>query len=586
MNIKKKISFAGLLMILAFILYHCANPVSPTGGPKDVTAPGVVSSSPANNSVYFDKSRITITFDEFVKLKNPNQQVLISPPLDKKPEYRLRGKSLIIDLQEELMPNTTYTIFFGNAIVDITEENPLDNFLYAFSTGDHIDTLAIGGEVVNAFDLKPREGLFVMLFPPFADTVPDDSIPMLTRPLYVAKTDVNGQFQLRNLRDETYQLFALNDVNNNYLFDQPNEEIAFLDSLIRPEVLEPPKPDTAHHHSDTLHTHADSLVHDTLFLQEVYDRYYQMFMFQQVDSTQRLLGVDAFWPPKFRINYQFPAEMPGFEVVGMAPDTNWKIEQLNKRRDSLTVWVKNMSLDTLDVAIVDADTVLDTVQVVFQKPNETGRSRKEEEEEPVGRISIRTNSRGTTMDLGKPFRLIMGNPLTSWDFSTSQFIAAEDTMTGAPFRPADSIGLVFDLDYALEEGTRYEFIFPDSVFFSIYELTNDSLQAEFTTAEIRDYGNLILNLETGEYPYVVQLLDEKEKVLRETYITESKKLEWEFIAPGTYLVKAIQDKWRNRRWDTGIYTEKRQPENVYYFPAEIQVRANWDIEESWALPGF
>lgn len=585
MNIKKKISFAGAFIILAFLMYHCANPVSPTGGAKDFTAPGVVSSSPANNSIFFDKSRITITFDEFVKLKNPNQQVLISPPLNKKPEYRLRGKSLIIDLQEELMPNTTYTIFFGNAIVDITEENPLANYLYAFSTGDHIDTLAIGGEVVNAFDLKPREGLFVMLFPPSVDTVPDDSIPMLTRPMYVAKTDVNGQFQLRNLRDESYQLFALNDVNNNYLFDQPNEEIAFLDSLIRPEVLELPKQDTARY-SDTLHAHADSLVHDTLFLQEMYDRYYQLFMFQQVDSTQRLLGVDAFWPPKFRINYQFPAEMPGFEVVGDTPDSGWKIEQLNKRRDSLTVWIKDVSLDTLNIAVADADTILDTVLVAFQKPKETARSHKDEDEESVKRISIRTNTRGTTMDLGKPFRLIMGNPLRSWDFSTSQFIAAEDTMTGAPFRPADSIGLVFELDHELKEGTVYEFIFPDSVFFSIYDLTNDSLQAEFTTAEIRDYGNLILNLETGDYPYVVQLLDEKEKVLRETYITESKKLEWEFIAPGAYLVKAIQDKWRNRRWDAGIYIEKRQPENVYYFPAEIQVRANWDIEESWTLPGF
>lgn len=511
--------------------------------------------------------------------------MLISPPLNKKPEYRLRGKTLIIDLQEELQPNTTYTIFFGNAIVDITEENPLANYLYAFSTGDHIDTLAIGGEVVNAFDLKPREDLFVMLFPPSVDTVPDDSIPMLTRPLYVAKTDVNGQFQLRNLRDETYRLFALNDVNNNYLFDQPNEEIAFLDSLIRPEVLEPPKPDTAHH-SDTLHTHADSLVPDTLFVQEMYDSYYQMFMFQQVDSSQRLLGVDVSWPPKFMINYQFPAKKPGFEVVGGVPDTNWKIGQLNKRRDSLTVWVKDMSLDTLEIAVADADTIFDTVLVAFQKPEETRRSRKGRDEEVVKRISIRTNTSGTTMNLGRPFRLIMGNPLMSWDFSTTQFIAGQDTMMGAPFRQTDSIGLIFELDHALEEGTRYGFVFPDSVFFSIYGLTNDSLQAEFTTAEVRDYGNLILNLEMSGFPYVVQLLNEKEKLLREAYITESQKLVWEFIPPGTYLVKAVQDKWRNRRWDTGIYTEKRQPENVYYFPAEIQVRANWDIEESWTLPGF
>ncbi len=581
---KKQLTSAAAFMLLAFLLYHCANPVSPTGGPQDVKAPGVVSSSPENYALQFDKSRISITFDEFVKLKNPNQQVLISPPLEENPEYKLRGKTLIIDLQEELMTNTTYTIFFGNAIVDLTEENPLTNYLYAFSTGDYIDTLAIGGEVVNAFNLQPREDLFVMLFPPSVDTVPDDSIPMLTRPLYVAKTDINGQFQLRNLRDLPYQLFALNDVDNNYLFNQPNEEIAFLDSLIRPEIIEKPEPDTLPE-SDSLFAAADSIPADSAVVQRMYDKYYQLFMFQQVDSTQRLLEEDVFWPPKFRLNYAFPADDPKFTVINQDPGSDWKIEQLNRHRDSLTVWIKDMSLDSLEISVADGDTILDTLMIAFGRLKEQdSRPKGRKDEQTVKRINIRTNASGSKIELGKPFRLIMGNPLQSWDFTTTRFIAGEDTMTGAPFMPYDSIGLIFELDYELEEATNYEFLFPDSSFYSIYDLTNDSLEAAFTTGEIRAYGKLILKLEPGEHPYIIQLLNEKERILQEHYITEAQTLELDFLKPGMYLLKAIQDKWRNRSWDTGIYTEKRQPENVFYFPAEIQVRANWDIEETWALP--
>lgn len=588
MKTKRNFLTGTLIILIAFLVYHCANPVSPTGGPRDVTAPGVVSSTPENNSIHFDKSRITINFDEFVELDNPNQQVLISPPLREKPEYKLRGKSLIIDLNEELLPNTTYTIFFGNAIVDITEGNALANYLYAFSTGDYIDTLAIGGEVVNAFNLKPREEVFVMLFPKSNDTVPVDSIPMLTRPLYVAKTDVNGQFQLRNLQNREYTLFALSDVNSNYMFDLPNEEIAFIDSLVSPEILEPPRPDTAMINDSTL-LHEDSTHVDTVIVQEMYDRYYQMFMFQQFDTIQRLLDNQVFWPPKFSLNFAFPTIEPTYTVLNQDPGDDWAIERLNKDRDTLDVWLKDVMLDSLELRIADGDSILDTLMISFTKEKEDiemrhARKNRDNEEQKVQRITLRTNAKGSRMELGRPFRLIAGNPLQSWDFSTTMFIAGEDTTTGAPFIPADSIGMVFELDYPLEEDTRYEFVIPDSSLYNIYQLTNDSLQAVFTTAEIRDYGNLVMDIEVNEYPYIIHLLNLNDKIIKTKYISESQVVEFEYLAPGGYLVKAIQDKWPNKKWDTGIYTEKRQPEKVFYFPAELQVRANWDIQETWALP--
>ena len=512
--------------------------------------------------------------------------MLISPPFASKPEYRLRGKTLIIDIEEELHPNTTYTIFFGNAIVDLAEENPLINYLYAFSTGDHVDSLAIGGEVVNAFDLKHRENIFVMLFPENIDTIPQDSIPMLSRPLYVAKTDVNGQFQLRNLRNESFRLFALNDVDGNYLFNQPNEEIAFLDSLISPEVLKIPVADTSQlNDSTTLAT--DSTRYDSLVVQNMYDKFYSLFMFQQVDSTQRLLNTEVFYPPKFRITFQFAAEDPKFTVVNQDPGDDWKIEQLSKGKDTLTVWVTDMALDSLQLAIADGDTIYDTVMVSFSKAKrvldiKTGKKKKKDE--TVERLKIKTNTKGRILDPGKHLRLIMENPLESWDFSTTTFIAGDDTITGAPFKVVDSVATIFELDYEMIEASNYGFIFPDSVFFGIYGLTNDSLQASFSTGEIKNYGNFILNVEPGNFNYIIKLMDQKETPLMEFYITEWQSLKIENLKPGTYLIKAIQDKWINKRWDTGVYIDKKQPENVFYFPAEIQIRANWDVEESWILP--
>jgi hypothetical protein len=246
-----------------------------------------------------------------------------------------------------------------------------------------------------------------------------------------------------------------------------------------------------------------------------------------------------------------------------------------------------MNLDSLQIAVADGDSIYDTVMIAFGSERakyEKRRGRKKKDEEIVERMQIKTNARSRTIDLGKPFQLIMENPLEQWDFSTTTFIAGEDTMMGAPFVLADSIATRFALDYELTEATSYEFIFPDSVFYTIYGLTNDSLHAKLTTAEIRDYGVLFLDVEIGELPYVIQIMDAKERVLDTFYLRESQKLTLEYLKPGKYLLKAFQDKWPNKRWDTGIYIETRQPEKVFYFRGEIEIRANWDMEEQWVLP--
>jgi len=585
--LKSFIKFQNILflLILLGLIWQCANPVSPTGGLQDIAPPIVLGSEPSNFSLGFDKKKITLTFDEYVTLKNPNQQIIISPPLAENPEYKLRGKSLIIDLQAPLEPNTTYSFFFGNAIVDLAESNPLANYLYVLSTGDHIDSLAIGGEVISAFNLQPQEEVFVMLYPTTNDTVPLDSLPYYVRPLYVAKTGTNGMFQLRYLRDEAYKIFAIRDVNNNYLFDQPNEEIAFLDSLLWPEAITPPQTDTIAIDS-LLATVIDK---DSLYVKQAYSQYYHLMMFQEIDSTQRLLDEVIELPAKFLLPFKFPTKDPKYEVVSQEVPEDWKIEEINKTRDSIMVWVKDLELDSLHLKIADGDSVLDTILIEFkEKTLGKGRKRNKDKEDKTvpDRLRLKGNAKARTMNLGKPYRITFENPIKDYDFSQVQFVAGEDTITGAPFMPEDSLQRIFYLDYELQEKTNYSFIIPDSSIFDIYGLTTDSVRLTFKTKEYRAYGNLLIDvtLETDDYPYIIQLMNAKEVVIRSKYIESSEQLSFELLTPGKFLVKAIQDTRPNQQWDTGEYMAKKQPESVFYFPAEIEVRANWDISESWSLP--
>jgi len=579
------------IIVLSSIMYFwgCANPVSPTGGPLDETPPQVVISVPPNYSTFFSRKRITLTFDEFVKLKNPNQQVLISPPFKNRPTYKLRGKTLIIDFDEDLYPNTTYSIFFGNAIVDLTEENPLSDYQFVFSTGAYIDSLELRGEVVDAFNLKPRENVFAMLFQMASDTVTQDSIPMLLLPIHVTKTDKEGKFRIQNLPDKEFILFALDDMNNNYRYDQPGEEIAFVDNLVRPEVQIPVRVNDTIANSDSLQIKINGFYQDSIRLKEQTLSFFKMFMFRQVDSTQRRIALQAFYPPSFQLVYRMPLINPRIFLLNDSLIDDWKIMQPGVIGDTLMVWLNETSTDTLRITVWDDTTPLDTLMVAFTRAREqferSSRPRRGAQEK-VSRLEVKNNLRGRTLDPGRNFRLFFNEPLVSYNFNNVFFVAGKDTMNGAPLVPANVSNTVFKLDYTMEEDTWYEFIFPDSILFNIHNITNDSLKVSFTTGKISDFGKLILNINIpeNEAPFVVQLMDDKEKVLKEVYLESSGKVEFEYLRPGNYIVKAIEDAWRNRRWDTGVYVNKRQPERVFYYPGAIQVRANWDVEEDWNLP--
>jgi len=229
--------------IALLLLASCANIVTPSGGSKDITPPAVVKSSPENYSTRFDVDIVTITFDEFIQLQDLRNHLIISPPIEQAPDFRIKGKTVIIKFAEKLVDNTTYTINFGDAIRDITESNPIENFQYVFSTGDFLDSLSIKGKVENAFDLKTAKGTLVMLYACSNTSSEYDSLPYKELPNYFAKTDASGGFKINNIKEGKYQVFALKDENRNYLYDLPNEQIAFLNKTIDPagssEILLP-----------------------------------------------------------------------------------------------------------------------------------------------------------------------------------------------------------------------------------------------------------------------------------------------------------------------------------------------------------
>ncbi|MCK5170734.1 MAG: Ig-like domain-containing protein, partial [Bacteroidales bacterium] len=235
-----------LLLISAMFFSGCAKIVAPTGGPKDEEHPLIVEIDPPDKTVNFDSKKISITFNEFIQLKDLNNNLIISPPVEEKPDIKVKGKALVIEFAEELKDSTTYNIYFGNSVQDYNEGNPIENFQYVLSTGSYIDSLSIKGQVINSFNLLPEEGVFVMLYKDSEDSVPIKQIPD-----YISKTNEEGYFRINNIRENQYKLFCLRDLNKNYLFDLPSEEIAYTDSLIQFELV-------THIHVDTIYK-ADSI---------------------------------------------------------------------------------------------------------------------------------------------------------------------------------------------------------------------------------------------------------------------------------------------------------------------------------------
>lgn len=573
----------GLFFLLIFS--RCANPVTPEGGPKDVTPPRVSDCDPPMYTTHFHKKEIRITFNEYIQLKDQNSQINISPPNLPHTDIRLRGKSIFLKLADSLKSNTTYTINFGESISDLTENNILHDFTYTFSTGSYIDSLSLSGKVINAFDLVPQKDVVAMLYVDENDTLPLDSLPRHVKPYYLTKTKENGEFTFHNLRTVPFLLFALSDMNGDYIFDLPNERVAFCDSLVRGTYVvkqETVKKDTALK-GDSLLVKKDTLPgkKDSVKKERPTGPAFKLLMFEQTDSVQRVLKADMVGESQVGVFYRFPVVRPEFIPLNLPVTSAWMTPEYNPAKDSVYLWLKNIDQDSLMLRLVDKGKTLDTARIDLRKKNP--KKRKGDKKSTLSPLAISTNLRDGRLNQykGDPV-LTLSYPSTKQDLSRILLVDGRDTVK-PKVTFADSVRRKLRISYKWKEDGNYRLIVPDSIFHSVNGLSNDSLILSFKAHALRDFGSIQMTVEiknpSGDY--LIQLLDEKENLQEQKTLSSSGKVKFEYLSPGKYKIKAIFDRNRNGRWDTGNFSRKIQPENVSYFQKIIEVRANWDIDESW-----
>jgi len=558
------------------MLCRCANVVSPSGGPKDMKAPVVLEASPANNSTNFKGRSIHLTFDEFVTLNNPAGNVLISPPMNKKPTYRTSGKTVIIRFEEPLRPNTTYSINFGDAIKDLHEGNAMSGYTFNFSTGDIIDSLSLKGKVISASTLKPGENFYVALYSNDNDTVTLDSLPYRVKPNYVTMTNKNGEFQFSGLADKEYLLFALNDNNSNLVFDLPNEEIAFYSELIRPYFI------------------GKQIVKDTTSTDSVSQlkkpEYpsYELFSFVQEDSIQKIFKKELVEAGLLRFIFRYPADNVSITPLEELPDTFNIMPVYSSRRDTV-LWYFTPTKDSLWIGINNGVNISDTTHYSLKPRESVSRRRRNQEETKVKSLTVKNNLKSGKLKPYQPLVLSFNEPVTKLnEHDTTWFIVDKDTiLNNLHFVKVDEYGFKYKLDKKLEPEKKYQILVPDSTFFGFRGLTNDTIRLSFSAQEESAFGNVYLTVEVpGDLPQVIiELLTEQGKVVEKHILTQSGELAFEYLDPGKYKLKATLDQDANGEWSPGNFAKRLQPEKIVFYNGTLEVRANWDIDldEPWKI---
>ncbi|MBL0046917.1 MAG: Ig-like domain-containing protein [Bacteroidetes bacterium] len=532
-----------LLLSISLLFYGCAQVVSPTGGEKDETPPKIVKSNPANGSILFKDEKIQLNFSEYIKVKDANNQLIISPPLKKTPELKVKNKTLTLDIEDSLKANTTYTFSFGNSIVDFTEENPLENFQFVFSTGNYLDSMSVLGKVENAMNHIPEKGVLVMLYA--LEKTSSDSFPYHEIPDYFGKSNEFGNYTINNIREGKYKMLALKDGNTNYLFDSEDEQIAFLDSVI---------------------TINKKLQIDVSLFQELKSKLYLKKPVKNYDGQV----ICAF---------SRPVEKLSFENLTAFQKFDWKATEISSNKDTARFWFAGASSDSIQLKVLSAGKVFDTVQVavVKTKGEVAGRERR--------KLNISTNiNPNGTFDLTKKIQLVLPQLVNKVNRARISIIHQKDTLPFV-FNAVDSLKRKFEIGAAFAEDSAYTLLIPSGTFEGYDGLQNDTLKIQFRMLTQRDYGTLkfAVKLKENSGNFILQMLDEAEHVVNERFLTKSEILIYEYIKPQNYKFKLIFDSNSNQKWNTGNFLQHLQPEKVMYYPQILTIRANWDLEEKWDL---
>ena len=574
-------------------MYSCANIGNPSGGPIDKTPPIFMRSNPTPNAVNVKDRKIEIFFDEIVTLKDPSTKIIVSPAQTEMPRMSALGRKVTVELVDSLLPNTTYTIDFSNSIQDNNEGNAIDNFAFAFSTGSVIDSMRVSGYVLDSRTLEPMQSVVVGLQSNLADSAFHKE--KLQR---VALTNDRGQFTIRNVSPGSYHIFALKDLDRDYKFGNPTEDIAFLDSIIVPSIGSREAADTVYNDLNEI----DTIMRATrpaYFPNDIL-----LSMFNEDRKSQYLannLRVDS-----TRISLTFAAAsdtLPSLSIVGRndVPD-QWYTLERSQTNDTLTYWIRPphlVSADTLMVATtyLRTDTAsnlswgTDTLKFTFQRQKAKKKKKNEETDslEQIRFMELHPLANGT-QEVYAPLLLQTGTPIER--YSREAFHLQRKLQNDTTFYPAEikSIALrdsslsrrdlMLKVDW--EPGAAYTLAVDSLAMTDIYGLQTKPLKVDFNVRKMEEYGNIVFNIPAVRDSAIVELLDGTDKVVLHTPV-KNHRAELLNLQPGKYYARLFIDRNGNGKYDTGNYDMHLQPEETVYYPGAINLKKNWDVEQTWDI---
>ncbi|TCN53823.1 hypothetical protein D0809_19675 [Flavobacterium circumlabens] len=529
-NTLKYISFLLLLLMMS-----CAKRGSITGGLKDTLAPVLISSSPKNLSTDFKGDEITLTFDEYIKLKNINKQLIISPPMKHEPLITPTNVSrfITIKLRDTLQPNTTYSLNFGQGITDNNEGNAYNQFKYVFSTGSYIDSLSLNGKIKDAYEKNVDNFVSVMLYE--VNDKFKDSVIYKENPRYITNTlDSMRTFKFENLKAGKYLLLALKDKGSNNKFNPKDDKIGFLKSYI-------------------------TVPNDSVFEVELFKETLPLKTFKPIQAS----GNRLLLPYEGKQN--FKNSKPKIVLKNNTEVLETIVTQFPKK-DSLQVWYKPLKADSLSLEVErESYKKRFTVKIKDQKKDT---------------LNIKAVQNGI-INFRDRFTLETETPLVKFDKSKIKLVN-KDSVAVDFTTEYDEFDQKMYVDFKKEPLEKYHFTFFPGALTDFYEKANDTLSYKLTTKELADYGNLILNLKNVKrFPIIVQLTNKKgDIILAEAYSEGETKIEFNLIEPNAFTIRVIYDDNKNKIYDPGSFLEKRLAEEVYYYQQEFDVRANWDRNET------
>ena len=521
------------------VISGCAKRGTPTGGLVDSIPPVLVNASPKINSTNFDSEEIRLTFDEFVKLDKVEEQLIISPPLDKN-SYEVKPlngvtKKIFLEFIDSLETETTYSINFGNSIKDNNEGNPLTFFSYTFSTGETIDSLYVRGNISDAFDKESDDYISIHLYR--IDSVFNDSIIFNNRPTYISNSLDSTNYRFKNLKEGEYLIVALKDIDNNYFFDPFYDKIGFIDSLI------------------TLPR--DSIINFKLFKEET----------SLIWDKPHFINSE-----KIGFGYYGKLDLKNIKIKSSIPDSVQYTYTKENEKDTLVFWLSKNSFDSLNFNLIEKDTTK-LVTVKFDRARDT----------LIDSLSISAKT-ANVIHLKETFKLSSNIPLKN--IKDSLITVRDIDSLIIPFATSinDNLNQI-DIKFEVSPSDNYRiFILPDAIK-DIRGVSNDTLQYNVVSQTLEDYGNVYLDvIRNSESKFILHMINNDGDIIREfKNVTQNTTYNFDYVRPGKYTFRLIEDTNNNDIWDTGNYLKKIKPESVYYFTNELEVRANWDLNETFNL---